>query len=297
MEAGFGLTQETRQRVCWLCEAACPVLQNRVFALPLPSPGERFTAEGAAVAGTGPAETRRSSCERRSSRDAEAKRRGATAPHKQGGCCALALLERQWAGPSAAASAPRGLPPGSGAGPRLPPALPGGGGGAAARPSPPLPSPRLRWRRRGPPPSAAGAGRAEPRAPSRLSPQRLRAAGHRPPLGRLGAALGWRRPAGATRMAGAAPGPPVKVLAAQLRGAVRGDGGTWLLSRAEAGRAPLRLQAVWMQGTVLEVERGGARGGSARLQDDSGPFTVLGVEEVPKGRPCLSAGTGGWGWR
>lgn len=77
VEAGFGLTQETRQRVCWLCEAACPVLQNRVFALPLPSPGERFTAEGAAVAGTGPAETRRSSCERRSSRDAEAKRRGA----------------------------------------------------------------------------------------------------------------------------------------------------------------------------------------------------------------------------
>ncbi|KAM6379273.1 recQ-mediated genome instability protein 2 [Pluvialis apricaria] len=87
-------------------------------------------------------------------------------------------------------------------------------------------------------------------------------------------------------MAGEAPGPPVKVLAAQLRGAVRGAGGTWQLGRAEAGRAPLRLRAVWMQGTVLEVERGG----SARLQDGSGPFTVLGVEEVPKGRPCLSAG-------
>ncbi|NXJ60917.1 RMI2 protein, partial [Rostratula benghalensis] len=70
----------------------------------------------------------------------------------------------------------------------------------------------------------------------------------------------------------------------------RGAGGTWELSRAEAGRAPLRLRAVWMQGTVLEVERGGARGGSARLQDGSGPFTVLGVEEVPKGRPCLGAG-------
>ncbi|XP_062467860.1 recQ-mediated genome instability protein 2 [Pezoporus occidentalis] len=91
-------------------------------------------------------------------------------------------------------------------------------------------------------------------------------------------------------MAGAAPGPPVKVLAAQLRGAVRGAGGTWQLGRAEAGRAPLCLRAVWMQGTVLEVERGGVRGGSARLRDDSGPFTVLGVEEVPKGRPCLSAG-------
>ncbi|KAM6299034.1 recQ-mediated genome instability protein 2 [Aegotheles albertisi] len=91
-------------------------------------------------------------------------------------------------------------------------------------------------------------------------------------------------------MAGEAAGPPVKVLAAQLRGAVRGAGGTWQLSRAGAGRAPLCLRAVWMQGTVLEVERGGARGGSARLQDDSGPFTVLGVEKVPKGRPCLSAG-------
>ncbi|XP_051488678.1 recQ-mediated genome instability protein 2 [Apus apus] len=88
-------------------------------------------------------------------------------------------------------------------------------------------------------------------------------------------------------MAGAAAGPPVKVLAAQLRGAVRDAGGTWRLCREEAGRAPLRLRAVWMQGTVLEVERGG---GSARLQDGSGPFTVLGVEEVPKGRPCLSAG-------
>ncbi|CAM9521128.1 unnamed protein product [Bubo scandiacus] len=91
-------------------------------------------------------------------------------------------------------------------------------------------------------------------------------------------------------MAGPAPGPPVKVLAAQLRGAVRGAGGTWQLGRAEAGRAPLRLRAVWMQGTVLEVERGGGHGGSARLQDGSGPFTVLGVENVPKGRPCLSAG-------
>ncbi|NXA54685.1 RMI2 protein, partial [Nothocercus julius] len=42
-----------------------------------------------------------------------------------------------------------------------------------------------------------------------------------------------------------------------------------------------------MQGTVVRVERGG---GAACLQDESGAFTVLGVEEVPKGRPCLSAG-------
>ncbi|XP_074775550.1 recQ-mediated genome instability protein 2 [Athene noctua] len=91
-------------------------------------------------------------------------------------------------------------------------------------------------------------------------------------------------------MSGPLPGPPVKVLSAQLRGAARGAGGTWQLGRAEAGREPLPLRAVWMQGTVLEVERGGGHGGSARLQDDSGAFTVLGVENVPKGRPCLSAG-------
>ncbi|NXU58453.1 RMI2 protein, partial [Turnix velox] len=70
----------------------------------------------------------------------------------------------------------------------------------------------------------------------------------------------------------------------------RGAGGTWELDRADAGRAPLSLRLVWMQGTVTAVECGGARGGSARLQDGSGSFTVLGVEEVPKGRPCLSAG-------
>lgn len=92
-------------------------------------------------------------------------------------------------------------------------------------------------------------------------------------------------------MSGEAAGPPVKVLAAQLRGAVRGADGMWALGLAEAGRVPLRLRAAWMQGTVLEVARGGAAGGSARLRDASGAFTVLGVEAVPQGRPCLSAGT------
>ncbi|XP_065589099.1 recQ-mediated genome instability protein 2 [Cyrtonyx montezumae] len=91
-------------------------------------------------------------------------------------------------------------------------------------------------------------------------------------------------------MAGQAACPPLKVLSAQLRGAVREAGGTWRLCRAEADRAPLHLRAVWMQGTVLHVERGGGGGGSARLRDGSGPFTVLGVEDVPRGRPCLSAG-------
>uniref|UniRef100_A0A8C2TZI3 RecQ-mediated genome instability protein 2 n=2 Tax=Coturnix japonica TaxID=93934 RepID=A0A8C2TZI3_COTJA len=88
-------------------------------------------------------------------------------------------------------------------------------------------------------------------------------------------------------MLGAGSLPPLKVLSSQLRGAVRGTDGTWRLERAE-GREPLSLRAVWMQGTVLHVERGG--GGSARLRDCGGSFTVLGVEDVPQGRPCLSAG-------
>ncbi|XP_075755435.1 recQ-mediated genome instability protein 2 [Pelodiscus sinensis] len=88
-------------------------------------------------------------------------------------------------------------------------------------------------------------------------------------------------------MAGEPRGPPVKVLAAQLRPGRRGPGGSWLLGREEAGRAPLAVRVVWMQGSVLAVEAGGS---AARLQDESGPFTVLGVERVPKGRPCLSAG-------
>ncbi|TFK04428.1 protein diaphanous-like protein 3 [Platysternon megacephalum] len=81
---------------------------------------------------------------------------------------------------------------------------------------------------------------------------------------------------------------PVKVLAAQLRQCRRAAGGPWLLGREEAGQGPLPV--VWMQGTVLAVEAGGARGGSARLQDESGPFMVLGVEQIPKGMYVMVMG-------
>uniref|UniRef100_A0A8D0GD37 RecQ-mediated genome instability protein 2 n=1 Tax=Sphenodon punctatus TaxID=8508 RepID=A0A8D0GD37_SPHPU len=91
-------------------------------------------------------------------------------------------------------------------------------------------------------------------------------------------------------MAGELRNPPVKVLAAQLRRCLRAPGGPWLLGREESGRAPLAVPVVWMQGTVLAVEPEGGQGGLARLEDESGPFTVLGVERVPKGQPCLSAG-------
>jgi RecQ-mediated genome instability protein 2 len=79
--------------------------------------------------------------------------------------------------------------------------------------------------------------------------------------------------------------PPLKVLAEQLRRDVEGGPGAWRLSRAAAGRGPLELAAVWMQGTVVA-----ASGGEARLRDPSGAFSVRGLERVPRGRPCLVPG-------
>ncbi|KAF5918397.1 recQ-mediated genome instability protein 2 [Diceros bicornis minor] len=79
--------------------------------------------------------------------------------------------------------------------------------------------------------------------------------------------------------------PPLKVLAEQLRRDAAGGPGAWRLSRAAAGRGPLELDAVWMQGTVVA-----AGGGEARLRDPSGAFSVRGLERVPRGRPCLAPG-------
>lgn len=79
--------------------------------------------------------------------------------------------------------------------------------------------------------------------------------------------------------------PPLKVLAEQLRRDAEGCPGAWRLSREAAGRGPLELTAVWMQGTVLA-----AGGGEARLRDPSGAFSVCGLERVPRGRPCLVPG-------
>lgn len=81
--------------------------------------------------------------------------------------------------------------------------------------------------------------------------------------------------------------PPLKVLAEQLRRDAEGGPGAWRLSRAAAGRGPLELVTVWMQGTVVA-----AGGGEARLRDPSGAFTVRGLERVPRGRPCLVPGNG-----
>lgn len=81
--------------------------------------------------------------------------------------------------------------------------------------------------------------------------------------------------------------PPFKVLAEQLRRDAEGGPGAWRLSRAAAGRGPLELVTVWMQGTVVA-----AGGDEARLRDPSGAFSVGGLERVPRGRPCLVPGNG-----
>ncbi|XP_048368014.1 recQ-mediated genome instability protein 2 [Sphaerodactylus townsendi] len=81
--------------------------------------------------------------------------------------------------------------------------------------------------------------------------------------------------------------PPVKILAAQLRKCCRAPGGQWQLAREEYGRPALAVPLVWMQGTVLSVDQDRL---TVQIQDESGCFTVQGVDKVPKGRPCLIAG-------
>lgn len=79
--------------------------------------------------------------------------------------------------------------------------------------------------------------------------------------------------------------PPVKVLSGQLRTAdPRGDS---YAVRLGQGRS-LAVSLVWMQGTVLEVHEDRD---TLLLMDETGTFTVQGVQGVPKGKPCLSQGT------
>ncbi|KAI3359664.1 hypothetical protein L3Q82_014047, partial [Scortum barcoo] len=78
--------------------------------------------------------------------------------------------------------------------------------------------------------------------------------------------------------------PPVKVLSAQLRAAESsGDG---FVVRPGRGRS-LPASLVWMQGTVLEVQ---LDRNTALLMDETGTFAVQGVNNIPKGRPCLCQG-------
>ncbi|XP_008284504.1 recQ-mediated genome instability protein 2 [Stegastes partitus] len=84
--------------------------------------------------------------------------------------------------------------------------------------------------------------------------------------------------------------PPVKVLSAQLRAAGGGrssaDGGDGCVLRLGKGRS-LPVSLVWMQGTVLEAQ---LDRNAVLLMDETGTFTVQGVNSIPKGKPCLSPG-------
>uniref|UniRef100_UPI0037E83FE0 recQ-mediated genome instability protein 2 n=1 Tax=Semicossyphus pulcher TaxID=241346 RepID=UPI0037E83FE0 len=83
--------------------------------------------------------------------------------------------------------------------------------------------------------------------------------------------------------------PPVKVLSGQLRTAEnRGaaDSEDGCVIRLGRGRS-LLVSLVWMQGTVLEVQ---LDRNTVLLIDETGTFAVQGVNNIPKGKPCLFQG-------
>ncbi|XP_071373967.1 recQ-mediated genome instability protein 2 [Centroberyx affinis] len=78
--------------------------------------------------------------------------------------------------------------------------------------------------------------------------------------------------------------PPVKLLSGQLReGKLSGD--ECLVRAGHGGSVPVSM--VWMQGTVLEVQ---LDRNTVLLLDETGTFVVQGVNNIPKGKPCLSQG-------
>ena len=82
--------------------------------------------------------------------------------------------------------------------------------------------------------------------------------------------------------------PPVKVLSRQLReGECKGaQNNMECVVRVGGGRS-LSVSTVWLQGTVLEAQR---ERNTVLLLDETGNFAVQGVNNIPKGKPCLSQG-------
>lgn len=86
--------------------------------------------------------------------------------------------------------------------------------------------------------------------------------------------------------------PPVKVLSSQLRegNECQSSNGKseYVIKRLGSNKANLlRLSVVWMQGTVVEVQ---SDLNNILMLDETGNFLVTGVNNVPKGKPCLSPG-------
>lgn len=84
--------------------------------------------------------------------------------------------------------------------------------------------------------------------------------------------------------------PPVKVLSSQLREGCQASNtkSEFVMKRLGSGTASsLRVSVVWMQGTVVEVQ---SDFNTLLMLDETGNFLVTGVNNVPKGKPCLSPG-------
>ncbi|XP_060799087.1 recQ-mediated genome instability protein 2 [Neoarius graeffei] len=84
--------------------------------------------------------------------------------------------------------------------------------------------------------------------------------------------------------------PPVKVLSSQLREAEVasvGSGRTELSIRRLGGGGSVPVSVVWMQGTVVEAH---TDQNSVLLLDQTGNFHITGVNNIPRGKPCLSPG-------
>lgn len=87
--------------------------------------------------------------------------------------------------------------------------------------------------------------------------------------------------------------PPVKVLSGQLRTAETrrtADSGDGCVIKLGRGRY-LQVSLVWMQGTVLEVQ---LDRNTVLLMDETGTFAVQGVNNIPRGKPCLCPGKDGF---
>ena len=81
---------------------------------------------------------------------------------------------------------------------------------------------------------------------------------------------------------------PIKVLSGQLRdGTSKGLNESMECSVRVANGRLISVSMVWMQGTVLEAK---LDRNMVLLLDETGTFVVQGVNNIPKGKPCLSQG-------
>ncbi|XP_055753313.1 recQ-mediated genome instability protein 2-like [Salvelinus fontinalis] len=85
--------------------------------------------------------------------------------------------------------------------------------------------------------------------------------------------------------------PPIKVLSSQLReGKDNRLNGKLEFNIKRLGQwknTALVVSVVWMQGTILEVR---SDHNTVLLLDETGTFVVNGVNNIPKGNPCLFQG-------